>query len=258
MAAHRWLHERGIDLIVVPMPPMTAVYVEAFLTPCPPDGVIAPQMRRAVLDLLNEDVEVVDAWRLFRSLRDVAPDYLYTATGARRAPRGVRIIAKEIADRVERYAFGTRARYALPIVQPFPANAPATEEADGGGDSEWAALSPAQRDRARRAEPAVATEVKMQGGGPPPDDPTSPVIVIGGRDDPQIREQLVAELNLLVHMQGADLAPAEGFAELVRDPKQLDHCRVVVWIVNEYQLAELVALPAVGSGAQESIKSALK
>jgi hypothetical protein len=255
-AANRWLREQGIDLIFVPVPPLTAVYIEQFLDPCPPDGIVAPHVRKAWLDLLDADVEVVDCWRLFRSLRDAGSDFLYDATGSRRSPRGLRIIAKEIADRIDRYAFGARARFALPIVRPAPA--PAADRPDAKDSPEWAALSPAQRERARPAEAPVATEVRMQDGEPPSDDPTSPVVVIGGGDDPHIREQLVNELNLLVHMPDAGLPATEAFARLVRNRTLLDHCRVVVWIADEQQIAEFVAMPPSRSTASESIKSALK
>jgi hypothetical protein len=120
VAARRWLGRLGIDLIFVPVPKMTSVYMEHFISPCPADGIIAPHLRRALLELLEDDVEVVDGMRLFRWLRDTDPEYLYNTADPHWAPRGMRIMAEEIASRIKRYRFGARARFALPIVQSSP------------------------------------------------------------------------------------------------------------------------------------------
>jgi hypothetical protein len=70
------------------------------------------------------------------------------------------------------------------------------------------------------------------------------VLVFGDSHAPLVREQLINELNLLVGMQaGAGDVPAtEQFAEYVRSPELLAHCRVVVWIISEHQLAKLQPL----------------
>src|ERR1700722_7867708 len=66
---------------------MTEVYIEHFVRPCPTDGIIAPHVRRMMLESVEQDVEVVDGFRLFRSLRDVDSECLYNTCNAHWAPR---------------------------------------------------------------------------------------------------------------------------------------------------------------------------
>jgi hypothetical protein len=257
VAVSRWLREQGIDLIFVPLPPLTSIYVEQFLDPCPHDGVIAPHLRKMLAEFLGEDVEVIDNWRRFRSLRDVDSEYLYSASDGQLSPRGVRILVKDIADRIERYAFGTRARYALPIVKAAPARASTSDQVAANVSQEWNALSPAERERGKEAQASILTEVRMQDGSAPADDPASPVVIVSDRADPLFREQLIKELNLLVHVQAPASGAAEGFAEFVRNPKALEHCRVIVWLASEDQLAKAAALPAPIMKSLGSLRSAL-
>jgi hypothetical protein len=244
VAARRWLGDRGIDLIFVPVPKMTEIYIEHFLDPCPPDGIIAPHVRETLMQLLNEDVEVVDGFTLFRPMRDADSEYLFNAADTHWAPRAMRIMAKEIADRVMRYRFGARARFALPIVR----TAPGPYVFDGliggmGGPRGWTALSPEQEERARRAQTTNLSDVWMQDGRPPHDDPASPVLVIGHSYAPRFLEQLVKEMNLLVHSRIHNGETTTFFADFLREPELLAHCRVVVWITTERDMTQFQIMP---------------
>ena len=87
IAASRWLRKQGIDLIFVPIPKMTEVYIEHFLDPAPADGIIVPHVRKALLNLLENDVEVVDGFSLLRAQRDTDKEYLYNPADDHWAPR---------------------------------------------------------------------------------------------------------------------------------------------------------------------------
>jgi hypothetical protein len=237
MAAGRWLRKQDIDLIVVLVPKMTEVYIERFLDPCPPDGVIAPGVRRTIFELLNADVEVVDGWRLLRTLHDADDEYLFNPDDSRLSARGARVLSREIADRIVRYHFGARARYALPIVRAAPAQ-PA-----GNDGLAISPLTPDQRQRARRARSTSAVEVCMQDGSAVPDEATSPVVVLGSQQVPVLREQLITDLNLVTHTLASGGPATEPFADFVRDPELLRHARVLVWIVGERELADLPSMP---------------
>ena len=201
VVAARWLRKHhNIDLIFVVVPKMTEVHIDRFLDPSPKDGIIAPQARKALLELLNDDVEVVDGFSLFRPRRDADPEYLFNTADNHWAPRGMRVMAKEIADRIERYRFGTRARYALPIVRtsvgPYK-----IDLCVGGFGSQigWQTLTEEQRERARRAQTTSLSEVVMQeDGSPPPNDPRSLVLLIAHSYGLYFGDQLVKELNLLI------------------------------------------------------------
>jgi hypothetical protein len=245
VAAHRWFRQRGIDLIFVPVPKMTEVYLEHFLDPHPTDGVIAPHVRQTIYELLKEDVEVIDGTPLLRATRDADSEFLYNTCDTHWAPRGMRVLAKEIADRIVRYRFGTRARFALPIVT----TTPGPYEIDGylgGLDSlaGWAALSPEQQKRARAAQTTNLSAVNMHDGRPLPDDRTSPVVVIGHSYVPKFQEQLVKELNLLIHTRIAAGQSTSFFADFLREPEILAHCRVVVWITTEQHMTHFQPMPA--------------
>jgi hypothetical protein len=236
VAANRWLRRRGIDLIFVPVPKMTEVYVEHFLDACPTDGVIAPHVRRALLDLLEEDVEIVDGFSLFRSARDADPEYLYNAADSHWAPRATRLMAKELAHRIERYDFGAKARRAPPVTStvtlPFdwPQNG-------------LEVLSRRQRERAEAANPANCPRVYSADGKELRSDAGSPVLVIGHSYVNIFGEQLVKELNLLTNTRTGPGFTTEFFVDFVREPELLDHCKVVIWITTEMHMPEFLPLP---------------
>src|SRR5262245_57338143 len=88
VAVSRWLHQQGIDLIFVVVPPMAEVYSEHFFNPCPGDGVVAPHIRHSLFELLDSGVEVVDGFALLRPVRQPNPDYLYPADDSNFGARG--------------------------------------------------------------------------------------------------------------------------------------------------------------------------
>jgi hypothetical protein len=245
VAAQRWLHSKGIDLLFVPVPKMTEVYIEQFVDPCPPNGIIAPHVRNTLLELLKADVEVVDGWSLFRPLRDADSEYLYNTADTHWAPRGMRIMAKEIANRIERYKFGARARYALPLFITRPGHYLLDGIPGGiGSAGGWQALSPAQVKIATAAQTMVLSEVTTQDGQPPEDDRASPVLLIGNSYVRKFREQLIKELNLLVQTRDAANLGTEAFADFLREPDLLAHTRVVVWITTEQHMTNFRRMPS--------------
>jgi hypothetical protein len=237
--AHRWLRDRGIDLIFVPAPRMMEVYSDQFLDPAPADGVLAPQVRRMLHELLKEDVEVVDGLPLFRSLRDANPEYLYHTADNHWGPRAMRIAAKEVADRIARYQFGASARYGLPIVKAAPDRFYIVTDGIPGlpeGQYGWDALSPEQQARARLAQTTSHPHVTLLDGQEIPNDPGSPVVIIGNCFVQHFRDQLVKETNLLVNTHCHLGATTEMFDDFLRDPSLLEHCKVVVWVTSTFHL----------------------
>jgi hypothetical protein len=247
VAAARWLKKHfNIDLIFVVVPKMTEVHIEHFLDPCPEDGIIAPAARKALLELLKEDVEVVDGFTLFRARRDADAEYLFNTADNHWAPRGMRVMAKEIADRIERYRFGTSARYALPVVRtvvgPYK-----VDRCVGGFGSKigWQTLTEEQRDRARQVQTTNVSEVVMQAdGAQPPNDPHSPVLMIAHSYGFYFADQLIKELNMLIDSHIAVNTTTQFFNDFVRDPEGLGHARVIVWVTTEQNMTRFGSLPA--------------
>jgi hypothetical protein len=257
LAVHRWLKKRGIDLIFVPVPKMTEVYIEHFLGKYPPDGIIAPVVRRTLLELLDEDVEVVDGFPLFRALRQPDDEYLYNTADSHWAPKGMRIMAKELADRIARYDFGQQARYGLPVVKATagPHNIPgASLEGQFGqmtSQYAWPVLTPEQRTRAAKAQTKTTTHLQTFDGKPVEDDPESPVILLGNSYVLGFREVLIKELNLRIRSQWRAAGSTDLFYEYLRDRKALDGCKVLIWITTDQHIPTFRELPeGIATGAK--------
>jgi hypothetical protein len=236
VAAQRWLRARGIDLIFVPVPKLTEIYIEHFLSPCPSDGIVAPHVRQTILELLKNQVEVVDAFPLFRELRDSDKENLYLVGDTHWGPRGMRVMAKRLGDRIERYRFGAKARYAMPIKGTLPA---ASVVADRGSAS-----GKGQPDRDESAAPVSRADKRTQETETFPDDPASPLLLIGHSYTRHFREVLIKELNLPVNSRIYEGGTTEFFADFIREPELLGHCRVVVWISTEQHLTHFKSMPA--------------
>jgi hypothetical protein len=240
VAASRWLGEQGIDLILVPVPAMAEVHSEHFVQSCPADGIIAPHVRRSLLELLESDVEVIDGLSLFRPVREPRPDYLYLATDSHWAPRGMRVMAKEVAARLSRYEFARKAKAAgaAPVIR-FETQIALAKE-DGNG---WDSLLPHQRELVRNAPPVQSRRITMPDGTDLPSDPGSPVLVIGSCFARNFREELIAEANLMSRSNWNFGQSTEAFADFLAQPEMLDGVRVVVWVVGEFQFAKFKPLP---------------
>jgi hypothetical protein len=244
-AVKAWLAAKGIDLIYVPVPSKTEVYLEHFLQPCPPDGVINPNVRRTLAELLAADIETVDGARLFRAIRDADDrEYLFNTADGHWAPQGIRVMAKEVADRIARYKFGARARYALPITKTEPGALILGDHLGGMGGFLWDALLPEQKRRAEAAQTTTFPHVFLRDGRALPDNPESPVLVIGNSFVEYFREALAHELNLLVLTRRSSQGTTEFFGDFIREPELLEHCRVVVWVTTWQHMTEFKPLPA--------------
>jgi hypothetical protein len=248
-AASRWLKARGIDLIFVPIPKMTEVYIEHFLDQCPADGVIAPHLRRTLLELLAADVEVVDSLPLLRSHRRPDPDYLYNTADTHWAPRAQGIVARALADRIARYGFAAHARAAPAIVRASSGRyaictvpAPSWME-ELPTQQGWDLLTDDQKKRAARVQTRTQDHVTLPDGSEPPDDAGSPVLLMGHSYVLNFREHFIQALNLLVRTRWSAGQTTEPFADFVRDPSLLDGVRVVVWITTEQHLTHFKEMP---------------
>jgi hypothetical protein len=245
-ALRRWLAAKNIDLIFLPVPKMADVYIEHFVQPCPPDGVVNPAARRAIADLLQSDVETIDAWRLLRAQRDSDAEYLYNTADTHWAPRGMRVVAKAVADRIERYRFGARARYGLPIFHANPAAYILSDHIGGIGPSlTWDSLSAEQQRRAEALQTTTRVDVVMRNSRPIADNPDSPVLLLGHSFIQNFKDDLARECNLLLRTHqsiGAGGTPVVLF-DLLREPEWLQSCRVVVWVTTLQHMTDFKPLP---------------
>jgi hypothetical protein len=230
VAGARWLERKKIDLLFVPVPKMTEVYPEPFLDAVPPDRIIAPHVRRAMLELLEDDVEVVDVLPAFQRERDSDAEPLYQPADPHWAPRGQAIAARMVAARLARYDFGDRARSEQRFCEWV--SAPYLKAQDG---TAFAALDPDQQQRTAGAQPRTHIAVGRC-ARPVLDDETSPIVCIGDSYNAGFLELLAREVNLPVHNLSGGGQTSDAFKDLVRDPSLLEHARVVVWLVCDSSL----------------------
>ncbi|HVK15412.1 MAG TPA: hypothetical protein VM533_00595 [Fimbriiglobus sp.] len=236
-AASRWLKQKGIDLVFVPVPKMTEVYPEKFADGSPADRIIAPQVRRLWLELLEADVEVVDLLPTFLVERDAGQGYLYLPADPHWAPRAHAIGARVVADRLKRYDFVSRAQTGPPICRAV--EMPFTPIAETAG---YAALNPEQRVRAEKAHPKTHTQVANL-EGKFFHSTQSPVLVIGNSYNAWFRDLLGKELNTALHYHDAGGQTTEAFGDMLRDPDMLKDVKVVVWVTTHNALDAFKPLP---------------
>ncbi len=244
VAIRKLFHDRGVDLILVPVPAMAQIYIEQFVQPCPPDGVIGPHLRLAILQLLESDVETLDTFRLLRSNRfpGVEGEYLYHAADPYWTPRTLRIIANELRPRIARYGRTAHAGTGAPIYRvvprPYglPERTPPSHVEDLTTQIGWRSLTESQMARARQVEPRIYDHVVSRTGDELPDDDKSPVVLIGDGNVINLREQLVQELNMLIRIhQLIDEAP-NSLTERIMYHSLADNAQVAVWLIPESTL----------------------
>jgi SGNH hydrolase-like domain, acetyltransferase AlgX len=249
VAAHRWLKRRGIDLIFVPVPKMAEVYIEHFVESAPSDGIIAPHVRQTLLELLEAGVETVDAFSVLRAQREPNPEYLYNTADTHWAPRGMRIVAAEIARRLGRYDFGAAASKAPAVVQatlgpyetrayPFEMKLGDLPRQDG-----WLGLTDRQQSLAEKVQTRTCEHISVADDFSSPADPHSPVMLIGHSYAYNFREILTKEANLLLRSDLGDQNTTEAFADFLRDSSLLAGVRVVVWITTEKHMTDFRPMP---------------
>ncbi len=228
----RWLRHKGIDVLFVPVPKMSEVYPERFFDRCPPDRIIAPQVHRAILELLEQDIEVVDLLGVLQQERDSDAEPLYQPADPHWAPRGQAIAARILADRLLRYDFVARARSAPSYCEwdrtPY---LPAIQGAA------FLALNPDQQRRAIEVQPKTYLLPRNGTRSFEPNrmDPTwddhSPVACIGDSYNVHFMEQLSHQLNMPLRNMSGGGQSTQAFKQFLRDPQSLDGCKVVIWLV---------------------------
>lgn len=221
-AVSKWLKKRGIDLIFIPVPKMTEVYANRVVSSVPEDQIVAPQMRRMILELLKADVEVVDLLPLFLASKSQSKEPLYYPADTHWSGTGRMIAAREIARRLARYDFVRKAMKAPRIFKGEPVN-------PQFAGAVYPALSEEQKKRIEGWTNLTILGVT----------PLTPHQVIA--DDCPVRfmgdsyniavPQIVAnEINLSVSDSSAGGQTSGALKDFLRDPALLDGCRVLIWI----------------------------
>lgn len=234
-AISRWLASHGIDLIFVPVPKMTEVYPEHFIAATPADRIVAPQMRRAIHDLLDRGVEVVDLLPPFLEARKKAGPSLYQFADPHWAWEGQRIALDEIVKRLRRYPVVRKAQGGPHLYRSW------VERRDlAAVSATMGALTPEQ---ATRVKPLLTYDVELvlPVGNAPLTSETSPIALAGDSFNNGLEANLSQRLNLPIrdlHASGGSLAP---FKDLLRDPESMKSMKVLIYLVSTPGLWEYPA-----------------
>jgi hypothetical protein len=236
VAVKNWLKNRGIDLIFVPVPKMIEVYPERVAENVPPSRIVAPHVRKMILDLLSQDVEVIDLLPAFLEARreDSAP--LYLPADPHWSDRGQRIAAGEIVRRLRRYLFAkqTLAKPSLYVTE---------EKTAFFRGAAWDLLTEAEHEAIGDAVNTPVQIVKKKTNGEsfvPVDD--CPIMIIGDSYTDYTRASFASGSGIaaqvskginqpvtVLTVQGGNLQPIK---ELLRDQDLLSQTQAIVWIVE--------------------------
>jgi hypothetical protein len=230
--ATRWLQQRNIDVIFVPVPKMTEVYPDRVAQSAPANRIVAPQARRLLLDLLKADVEVVDLLPLFLAAREQGPEPLYFSDDSHWAPRAQLIAVSAIAERLKRYEF-VRTATARPAM--FREKKISTTYADGV----WRPfLTPEQLASVRDYSWAGAQILDLQDQPIAPAD-SSAVMIIGDsfagisiKPGMSVAALLAYRLNLPTSSRTSSGATVDAIKDFAREPELLQNRRVIVWVTT--------------------------
>lgn len=238
---HRQLRERGIELLVVPVPPKAAIYPDQLGVqhPVAPTDA-APQLQEFYRELQTRGVEVLDLTARFAERRGDAAGPVYCKTDSHWSGVGCTLAAQAIAERIRAKAG------ALPARKDYPAE---SKQVAIIGDLAGLVLSGKRgpEDISIRAVSDPAT------GGAVQADPNSPVLVLGDSHTLVFHEFLAERAGLvdqLAHELGfaPDLIGTRGSgATAVRislyrktrsDPGYLAKKKVVIWCFAAREFTE--------------------
>ncbi len=216
------LGERGIRLIVVPVPNKESVYPQWLSrASSPPEGIINPDARAFLEGCASAGVEAVDLFAAFRE-PDRMPYYL--AHDTHWSPQGLAVAARAVAERV-----GLRGDVDFETREVTVRT---------HGDLVRMMRSPVI-ERHLVPEPVTVGQITA-----PTDAAPSPVLVLGDsfcrifqNDEPR-NAGFVSHLARELRMPVASLVNDGGAATLVRQelhrrPQLLDRKKVVVWVFTE-------------------------
>lgn len=233
-AVSRWLASRGIDLIFVPVPKMTEVYPDQFVRETPADRIVSPPMRRAIHDLLDQGVEVVDLLPLFLEARKKKGTSLYQYCDPHWAWEGQRIALEEIVKRLRRYPVVRKAQGRPPLYRSF------MERRDLAPFS--ATLGALTATQAKRVKPLLTYDIEfvLPLGDAPLTSETSPIALAGDSYNNGLEANLSHRLNLPIrdlHAAGT----SSPFKDLLRDPESMKSMKVLVFLLSTPGLWEYPA-----------------
>jgi hypothetical protein len=240
----RQLKERGIALLLVPVPPKAALYPDklpATASPLPaPENPIAPSLSEFYSALNAEGVEVLDLAPLFLRHRSSNRGSVYCATDSHWSGNGCVLAAQAIAERV---------RHLVPaqIQNPFISKWESASVHGDLGDLPGAQTAPSPD------ESLSLRQISGQDGAEVAPDSNSPLLLLGDSHTLVFHEFLGERAGLLDQLafelgQAPDLIGTRGsgaspvrislLRKSVKDPTYLAKKKIVVWCFTSREFTD--------------------
>jgi len=234
------LKARGIELLLVPVPPKAAIYPEKLVadTPLGDPGALEP-LQHFYAELAASGVDVLDLSAVFARERAGA-DALFCKTDSHWSGTGCVLAAKAISDRV-------RATLNLaPSSNPY-----ATQSAEVEITGDLGALLPASAKKPAK-ETLRLRQVTLAGKALEPD-PKSPVLLMGDShtlvfhdfagEKAGLLDQLALELGTTPDLigtrgSGATAVRVSLYRKSIRDPDYLTGKKIVIWCFTAREFTE--------------------
>lgn len=240
-ATSRWLKKQGIDLLFVPVPKMSDVYMDRIVPRgVPADRLVAPHLRKSLFDLLADDVEVVDLLPAMLKARETAPYPLYLPADSHWSPVGRAVAVRMLAERLARY----------PVLQAARKAAPMFTVAKSTLQYPMSAMPLLTEEEKAAVEPYLHPEydfISRLNGQPYGNYESGPVLLIGDSFSDLLGPQLAQAINAPVAMMPVPGGTVQPVKELLRNRSALAEAKVVVWVVNYaiFYLHDWAGLPEV-------------
>ncbi len=238
----RQLKARGIELLLVPVPPKAAVYPEKFSAAGKVTTAGAPYLRQFYEALRGSGVEVLDLMPLFMQNREQPRGAVFCESDSHWSGVGCMLAAQAIAEAV---------RAKLPASPPRKEYVSEWKEMAISGD-----LAGLLASDARKVAPetiALRTIAEKGSGGAVQADANSPVLLMGDSHTLVFREFLAERAGLLDQManelgfapdligtrgSGATAVRISLYRKAKSDPNYLARKKVVVWCFAAREFTE--------------------
>ena len=238
----RQLKERGIRLLLVPVPPKAAIYPEKVLPGINLQGQnAAPYLTRFYEELRGQGVEVLDLAPIFRKERESERGPVFCRTDTHWSGRGCVVAAQAMAARVRETAAG-----------------PARHEYDSTWQQVQIAgdlVSLLPREAARPAPETTFVRLisEKPGGTPVQPDAESPILLLGDShtlvfhdflaERAGLLDQLANELGFAPDLigtrgSGATAVRVSLYRRSHKDPNYLAKKKMVIWCFSARELTE--------------------
>jgi hypothetical protein len=241
---HQQLKARGIELLVVPVPPKAAIYPERIVPGAEVRTDTAPALHRFYEELRKAGVDVLDLSALFIQNRENSRGPVFCKTDSHWSGIGCVLASEAIAEKV-------RGK----IAKPGTAKEYVAEWKEAERDGDLASLVAGDGHKLPPEKIAVQSVSEKGTGAAVQDDPGSPLLLLGDshtliyhdRDFLPVRAGLVDQLALqlgfapdLIGTSGSGATPVRIslYRHNVKDPGYLAKKKTIVWCFAAREFTE--------------------